>query len=284
MSNIDFQNGFAVGATATATARNVQADWNQNDSSAANFIRNKPFYEKRGEDEIYYFPESEGGAREKLNLEIGKTYTFYFEDPSEKTAEELEQIEHIDLECIQGSELPNEDLSSMLSDVPVLFLGDPSIFFADGVTEEDNAIVFGDYCIFSTNQDIWGFFSSSTIVKIDKKFLPDDIATKLEVATSNTLGGVMPTEKTDEMTQEVGVDEEGKLFTKKITGASEYSPLIHTVSCAVDDEGKIWAEEQEIPEIPEVTTTTSIEENSTDIPTAGAVYSFLESIFNEVSY
>lgn len=282
MSNIDFQNGFAVGAT--ATARNVQADWNQNDSSAANFIRNKPFYEKRGEEEIYYFPESESGAREKLNLEIGKTYTFYFEDPSEKTAEELEQIEHIDLECIQGSEFPDEDLSSMLSDVPVLFLEEPYIFFADGVTEEDNAIVFGDYCIFSTNQDIWGFFSSSTIVKIDKKFLPDDIATKLKVATSNTLGGVMPTEKTDEMTQEVGVDEKGKLFTKKITGASEYNPLTHTISCAVDDEGKIWAEEQEIPEIPEVTTTTSIEENSTDIPTAGAVYSFLESIFNEVSY
>lgn len=276
MSNIDFQNGFAVGAT--AMARNVQADWNQNDSSAANFIRNKPFYEKRGEEKIYYFPESEDGAGEKLNLEIGKTYTFYFEDPSEKTAEELEQIEHVDLECIQGSEFPNENLSSMLSDVPVLFLEEPYIFFADGVTEEDNAIVFGDYCTFSTNQDIWGFFSSSTIVKIDKKFLPDDIATKLKVATSNTLGGVMPTEKTDEMTQEVGVDEKGRLFTSGVKISGAYNASQYTVSCATDSEGRLWAKKTIIP------TTSTIEANSDSLPTSAAVYSFIEELLAEGEY
>ena len=36
----------------------------------------------------------------------------------------------------------------------------------------------------------------------------------LPIATSTTLGGVKPVNKTDEMTQEVGVDVEGKLYTK----------------------------------------------------------------------
>ena len=39
-------------------------------------------------------------------------------------------------------------------------------------------------------------------------------AYELPVATAETLGGVMPSAVTEEMTQEVGVDDEGKLFTK----------------------------------------------------------------------
>lgn len=41
----------------------------------------------------------------------------------------------------------------------------------------------------------------------------------LPIATSTKLGGVKPVNKTDEMTQEVGVDVEGKLYTKSTTNS-----------------------------------------------------------------
>lgn len=40
----------------------------------------------------------------------------------------------------------------------------------------------------------------------------------LPVATSSTLGGVKPTQKTDDMTQDVGVDSAGKLYTSPGSG------------------------------------------------------------------
>lgn len=99
--------------------------------------------------------------------------------------------------------------------------------------------------------------SFGTVKKIDKKFLPDDIATKLKVATYDELGGVAPIEKTDEMTQEIGIDEDGRLFTVPVP---------------------------EFPDIPSIEKTDIIQKNSFDIPTAGAVYSFLMDIFNEEEY
>ena len=41
----------------------------------------------------------------------------------------------------------------------------------------------------------------------------------LPVATSETLGGVKPVSKTDAMTQEVGIDQEGKLYTEPTTSS-----------------------------------------------------------------
>lgn len=120
--------------------------------------------------------------------------------------------------------------------------------------------------------------SSGTVKKIDKKFLPDDIATKLEVATSEVLGGVMPVEKQSSMTQEVGIDGEGRLFTKAVFGAESYNPSLHTAACAIDGENKIWAK------VPEITTTSSIQQGSTEIPTSDAVYSFLMSMLEEEEY
>lgn len=44
---------------------------------------------------------------------------------------------------------------------------------------------------------------------------PDENVYELPVATSSALGGVMPVAKTDRMTQPVGVDEDGRLFSVK---------------------------------------------------------------------
>ena len=82
---------------------------------------------------------------------------------------------------------------------------------------------------------------------------------ELPVATSQTLGGVMPTTKTSEMTQNVGVDSAGRLWTQPSEGggepyvlppASRYTlggvkaePLTTTyekLSVEIDDNGKIW--------------------------------------------
>ena len=82
---------------------------------------------------------------------------------------------------------------------------------------------------------------------------------ELPVATSQTLGGVMPVSKTSDMTQEIGVDSAGKLWTQPSGGgdepyvlppASRYTlggvkaePLTTTyekLSVEIDDNGKIW--------------------------------------------
>ena len=53
--------------------------------------------------------------------------------------------------------------------------------------------------------------SNGTTINSGTIIIPD--ATTIPVANSTTLGGVMPVNKTDGMTQEVGVDSTGKLYT-----------------------------------------------------------------------
>jgi hypothetical protein len=44
MSNKDFQNGFALGRV-SGGGMSTQPDWAQNDPAAADYIKNKPFYD-----------------------------------------------------------------------------------------------------------------------------------------------------------------------------------------------------------------------------------------------
>lgn len=69
-----------------------------------------------------------------------------------------------------------------------------------------------------TNDSKFSTFSGSYNDLSDKPTIPGEYA--LPIATSTTLGGVKPVAKTDEMTQEVGVDELGGLFTKEGGGNS----------------------------------------------------------------
>lgn len=72
---------------------------------------------------------------------------------------------------------------------------------------------------------------------------PDGGSYTLPIATPDTLGGVKPAAKTDEMTQPVGVDAEGLLFTAP--GAGEWKYL-RTVTIpedvSADTSGVIWKE------------------------------------------
>ena len=61
--------------------------------------------------------------------------------------------------------------------------------------------------------------------------IPD--ATTIPIANSTTLGGVMPVNKTDGMTQEVGVDSTGKLYTAPGGGGSNMVVYDYTQGTAI---------------------------------------------------
>ena len=89
-------------------------------------------------------------------------------------------------------------------------------------------------------------------------------AYSLPTAGASTLGGVKPVAKTTAMTQEVGVDSSGKLYTKPGEGAytlptastsalggiktsEAYSSTKHTMKVAVNSSGVLYAEAYSLP-------------------------------------
>lgn len=66
----------------------------------------------------------------------------------------------------------------------------------------------------------------------------------LPIANATTLGGVKPISKTSEMTQAVGVDSEGRLYTKPGTGGSGsgggLSSAYSVGATAPSDTGILW--------------------------------------------
>ena len=67
----------------------------------------------------------------------------------------------------------------------------------------------------------------------------------LPIANATTLGGVKPVSKTSEMTQAVGVDSEGRLYTKPGTGGSGsggggLSSAYYVGATAPSDTGILW--------------------------------------------
>ena len=73
----------------------------------------------------------------------------------------------------------------------------------------------------------------------------------LPIATADTLGGVKPVAKTEDMTQEVGVDEAGALFTMPGSGGGtekewrlirtvEITEAVSSISISTDEEGNAF--------------------------------------------
>lgn len=66
----------------------------------------------------------------------------------------------------------------------------------------------------------------------------------LPIANATTLGGVKPISKTSEMTQAVGIDSEGRLYTKPGTGGSGsgggLSSAYSVGATAPSDTGILW--------------------------------------------
>ena len=69
-----------------------------------------------------------------------------------------------------------------------------------------------------TKYQVKTILSNGATINSGTIIIPD--ATTIPIANSTTLGGVMPVNKTDGMTQEVGVDSTGKLYTAPGEGGS----------------------------------------------------------------
>lgn len=87
-----------------------------------------------------------------------------------------------------------------------------SIQLGQGTLSTPNTFQVGNYPLLDL---------STGLIPSDR--LPD---TTIPVANSTTLGGVMPVTKTDDMTQEVGVDSAGKLYTSPGSGGGGGSNII----------------------------------------------------------
>ena len=74
--------------------------------------------------------------------------------------------------------------------------------------------------------------SSGETINSGTIIIPD--ATTIPIANSTTLGGVMPVNKTDGMTQEVGVDSTGKLYTAPGGGGGGANMVVYDLSQGSD--------------------------------------------------
>lgn len=302
MSNTDFQNGFAMGYSAGGVTvispqseTTIQADYEQNDASAADYIKNRPFYEIAGEKikKATFIPGEQNGTPQpvpvngKLNISPEKEYLVTI------TMEGTEITEAV--HCFTDPESGLNVLCfSEEYDSETAFLNDG--LFVDFSDSSEPIVQMGDYYTYDARffpvEAVLFEIGKGEIKKIDKKFLPEDIATKLEVATPDILGGVQPVAKNDSMTQEVGIDENGRLYTEP--GSQEYTlPIasigslggiyttqtyngeIHTLNTAIYN-SKLYVEKPSIAG--------TVTEDPSIAPSCAAVYTFIENCFKEATY
>ena len=273
----------------------TQADYEQNDASAADYIKNRPFYEIPGEkiEKATFIPGEQDDISQpvsvngKLNISPEKEYlvTITIEGT------EITEAAYCFIDPESGL---NVLCFSEEYDSETVFLNDG--IFADFSNPDEPIIQMGDYYTYDARffpaEAVLFEIGGGEIKKIDKKFLPEDIATKLEVATPDILGGVQPVAKNDSMTQEVGIDENGRLYTKP--GSQEYTlPVasigslggiyttqtyngnIHTLNTAMAN-GKLYVEKPSIAG--------TVTEDPSIAPSCAAVYTFIENCFKEATY
>ena len=155
----------------------VQSDWNQNDETAADYVKNRPFYTGDPvetvlveestvsfvEDSGLYFAEFES----TFEATVGETYKVYWDGTTYECA------------CVNFNNIPaigNLSIAGAGSDTGEPFLmGVDNGRIIDIATQNTSA---------SHTISISGLVSE--VVKIDPKYLPDTIATKSEVEAAQT--------------------------------------------------------------------------------------------------
>lgn len=261
----------------------VQSDYLQNDPNAADYIKNRPFYiETKKIQKTLEASEAPVNVSGALNLIEGNeySYTFVDEEGTQKTfsVTAINLFELIGVNYIGFIDSDNE------TDLIVV---DGAEIDSDGIFTDTNGFIYTCLYDFSFSGE------GGEIKKIDKKFLPDDIATKLEIATPETLGGVMPKSVTGNpsATQDVFVDiETGRLYTfpgkeyykassdnlglvkvKELISSSEgYLPT------AMARDGTLYAKSPQVD--------STVVPESTNAVSGAAVYSFIEELLAEGEY
>ena len=171
----------AVGARLSSLSEKItnlpQADWNQNDSTAADYVKNRPFYTGDPvetvlvEESTVEFAEHNGlyGAEFPSTFEamVGETYKVSWDGSVyECTCVFIEE----------ASGIGNLSIIGAGSDT-----GEP---FLMGVINGQGMIIYTRDTSGSHTFSISGLVSE--VVKIDEKYLPENIATKSEVEAAQT--------------------------------------------------------------------------------------------------
>lgn len=139
MSQIDFQNGLIVGLTSGGIqdVSSVQSDYLQNDETAEDYIKNRPFYKEELEVDyttLYYDEESNPMVyNKKLGLVLGEEYTIDLYAPTGEMVSFTETaIDFSDLTGIADSVgLYNENELFMIAD-EVAYDADGNIVVGNG--------------------------------------------------------------------------------------------------------------------------------------------------------
>ena len=150
----------------------AQPDWNQNDSTAADYVKNRPFYTGAPvetvlvEESTVSFAANHGVYMGQLestfSATVGETYKVYWDGAVYESA------------CVNfsaGTAIGNLSLGGEGSDT-----GEP---FVMNVEKGQGIIIYTADTSASHTLSISGF--AQEVVKIDEKYLPDTIATKSEV-------------------------------------------------------------------------------------------------------
>jgi hypothetical protein len=272
----------------------VQADYNQNNPDAADYIKNRPFY-SHVEEDIIFIPQTEELTNVKgaLGIIIGEEYEIYTSEPQEGDSPVLRlQAEEFEVEVSENATQVVPILVYPDIDNPVALLLDTiNISLSTGGPEVKNGFVL---------QSTMDFFLKGKFNKfeiISPVYLPTNIGGTMEIATEYTPGSVSPVTKTAEMSQAVGVDSQGRLYTLPLLNATtarlggvrsiaDYNSTTFPLRCAISGDGYIYAEKP--PLISQIKSNSS----DTEIPSAKATYDFtiqaieqaLETALKEASY
>lgn len=171
----------AVGAQLSSLSEKItnlpQADWNQNDSTAADYVKNRPFYTSDPvetvlvEESTVAFTENEGlfGAEfsSTFSATVGETYKVSWDGSVYECS------------CVAVDEVPfpligNLSIIGLGSDTSEPFLIAVESGYADMIITADTSASH----TFSISGPV------TEVVKIDEKYLPDTVATKSDVAAA----------------------------------------------------------------------------------------------------
>ena len=161
----------------TTSMPNPRPDWNQNDETKADYVKNRTHWKEEVEVDYlalsYIEPIPElglGAYGKKIGLEVGKTYTVDFE------------VQNGQVVTLSGTatELPKEVFGITVPGVVFLYIPEGGLQILDGVDGDvtKGEIYIADNCYYTFNQDvskitIHGLTGKNIVVhKIPKEYLP----------------------------------------------------------------------------------------------------------------
>jgi hypothetical protein len=160
MSNPDFQNGFVAGYSVgrASSPSSGQVDYIQNDSTAKDYIKNRPFYEFDGALNID-LPECHDSVsvQGSIGLVVGNTYTVF-------DGENYEDVEAI-------------DFSSEIGFSVVGIMGSTFLIIDALLVDDEDYIYDSGYYTYQTAAAINVTGTVEPVKRIHGKFLPKDVIT-----------------------------------------------------------------------------------------------------------